>query len=200
MDSLKDNKFKLLEYFAQFCEIPEYEKELYLKAGTLSTCHAKQKIHFQGDTCQNVFYIVHGLVRYYTIDNEGNELTISFRSDNEFVTDYQSFLTNSPSDFNIEALEDTICLKIDRFAIQELYLKSSVGNLIGRRMAENLFIFFHEQLISLYKLSAEERFAHFIENRGDVYNRIPQAHLASFIGVKPQSLSRIKKRYFMRKK
>lgn len=191
-----NEKEQLLKYFEQFGTISQGEKEVFLKAFSTSQFMPKQKILFTGDTCQTVHYIVSGLTRYAYIDDSGNDITTTFRHEGEFITNYESFLKESPSKFFIECLEPTTTLKVDRLGLQRIYDETNIGNTIGRKIAEALYLESQERLNAFYDKSAEERFNEFMKTQGSLLNRIPQNHLASYIGIKPQSLSRIKKRLY----
>lgn len=133
-------------------------------------------------------------MRIGVLDQNNKDITINFRKEGEFVSDYKSFVKEEPASFFLEALEDTICLKTDRYGFEKMYQEIESGNLIGRKIIENMFFELYEMLISFHTNSAETRYIQLLEE-GDLVNRIPQNYLASFIGVKPQSLSRIKRRY-----
>jgi len=177
-------KDKLIAYFEQFGPISEIEKEIFMQSFSKSEFQTKQKILYTGDTCQSIHFIIEGLARYAFIDEDGNDITTTFRQENEFITNYESFLTEQPSEFFIECLEPTLTLRMDRFGLQKIYSDTQIGNTVGRKIAEFLFIESQGRLNSFYKKSAEERFTDFLNRQGSLLNRVPQNHLASYIGVK----------------
>jgi CRP-like cAMP-binding protein len=146
-----------------------------------------------GDVCRYIFFIETGLVRYY-INNDGVEQTNYFNKENEFVCDYMSFLPQSPSYVNIQSLEDTTIWVISYVGIQQFYKEVTAGERFGRLAIEQVFVSVISQIGSLYTDLPETRYTKFLNDYADVAQRIPQYYIASYVGIKPQSLSRIRKR------
>ncbi len=146
-----------------------------------------------GNVCRHIIFIETGLVRYY-INNDGEEKTNYFNKENEFVCDYMSFLPQIPSYVNIQALEDTTIWIISYTGIQEFYKEVTTGERFGRLAIEQVFVSVISQIGSLYTDPPEVRYHKFLSDYFDVGQRIPQYYIASYVGVKPQSLSRIRKR------
>ncbi|MEM6297786.1 MAG: Crp/Fnr family transcriptional regulator [Bacteroidota bacterium] len=184
----------LIEVFNQIAPILDEERPFLESIISRGRYRAKDYLLMAGDVCSNIFFITKGLVRYGITDRQGNEVSLKFRAENESITDFGSFLERQPSENFIEALEDVECLKIDRFGIDAIYQKVANGEKIGRKIAEGLFLESRKQVHSFYKNTPEERYLHLLTNNGQLVNRIPQIHIASHIGVRPQSLSRIKRR------
>lgn len=138
-------------------------------------------------------FISEGIVRIY-IPQEESDLTLGFSFENEFVTAYDSFITQTPSHYQIETLTNTTLLRISNKDLQEVYKKTKSGNLIGRRMAENMFLIKSKREISFLNKTAEERYLDLFLERPKLLKHIPLKYIASYIGVTPQALSRIRKR------
>lgn len=138
-------------------------------------------------------FIAEGIVRLY-IPKEESELTFGFLFKNQFVTAYDSFITQSPSQYQIETLTATTLWRISYGDLQAVYDETQSGNAIGRRMAERMFLIKSKREISLLNKSAEERYLDLFEERPEVLQQIPLKYIASYIGVTPQALSRIRKR------
>ncbi|CAM4370822.1 Crp/Fnr family transcriptional regulator [Flavobacterium terrigena] len=138
-------------------------------------------------------FLCKGLVRYFVFKNE-EEATLEFTKEGEFVADYGSFISKQPSIQNIQALEDCEFLVIDYDELQKLYKVSKNANLLGRIIIEHRFIIMVNQLLTVHQYNPEDRYRYFLEHYKDLVQRIPQYLIASYVGVKPQSLSRIRKR------
>ena len=147
-----------------------------------------------GEVCKHLGFIKHGLVRYYVYKNE-EEATFEFTREGEFIADYQSFSKNTVTLQNIQAIEDCELLIIDFKDVQSIFNNTKNGNLLGRLIIEHRFDVMVNQLLSIYMHSQEERYVRFIKHYSDLTQRIPLYLIASYVGVKPQSLSRIRKRY-----
>jgi CRP-like cAMP-binding protein len=148
----------------------------------------------EGQVCREVGFIEKGLIRYYSIRDSGEELTFDFGKENDFTCNYESFLDHSPSLRSIQCLEDTIMLIISYENLQLIYEKVKEGQKFGRLICEQLYLHAIKKVNSLYSDQPEQRYLHFVDNYPDLQQRIPQYHISSFVGVKPPSLSRIRKR------
>jgi len=160
----------------------------------------KQKSYKKGDyfleegrICKQVGFVAKGLLRYY-INHGGEEKIYDFSQENEYVCNYESFLPQLPSSKNIQALEDSEVFVISHADLQLFYANVRGGERFGRIAIEAVFIKLLQDISSLYTDTPELRYERFLKNHADLQQRISQYHIASFVGVKPQSLSRIRKR------
>lgn len=157
------------------------------------TLEMGEHLLISGNTCRYVSFIESGLIRYYSTDSH-EEKTYYFSSEGEFVCDYESFLPQVPSSKNIQALENTQVYQISHYNLQQLYLKLTYGERLGRLAIEQVFVGVIKQITSFYNDSPEVRYQQFIRLFPKIVQRVPQYYIASYIGVRPQSLSRIRKR------
>ena len=147
----------------------------------------------EGQICKQVGFVTRGLMRYY-INHDGEEKTYSFSQENQYVCNYESFLPQSPSSKIIQALEDCDVLVISHADLQKFYANIREGERFGRIVIEAVFIQTLQDIASFYIETPELRYERFLKNHADLQQRITQYHIASYVGVKPQSLSRIRKR------
>lgn len=147
----------------------------------------------EGQVCKQVGFIEKGLMRYY-INNDGEDKTYAFAQENNFVCNNESFIPQTPSTKIIQALEDCEILQISYGDLQMFYKRIKQGERFGRLVIEQVFIQTLQDLSSFYTDTAEHRYRKFIIKHPDLQQRISQHHIASYVGVKPQSLSRIRKR------
>ena len=147
-----------------------------------------------GDINRHVGFLQKGLVRYF-VYNDGDESTFEFTKEGEFVADYQSFNNKTASIQNIQAIEDCKMLIINYPDVQTIFNTTKNGNLIGRHIIEHRFDVMVNQLLAIYMQNHEERYKRFVEHYSDLTQRIPQYLIASYVGVKPPSLSRIRRRF-----
>jgi CRP-like cAMP-binding protein len=148
-----------------------------------------------GQICKHVGFIVKGLMRYY-INHDGEEKTYSFSQENQYACNYESFIPQSPSSKIIQALEDSDVLVISHHDLQLFYANVREGERFGRIAIETVFLQLLRDVSSFYTETPELRYERFLKNHADLQQRISQYHIAAFVGVKPQSLSRIRKRIF----
>lgn len=147
----------------------------------------------EGRICKYVGFVAKGLMRYY-INHDGEEKTYEFSQENEFVCNYESFLPQKPSSKIIQALEDSDVLIISHADLQSFYANVREGERFGRIAIEVVFLQLLQDLSSFYTETPELRYERFLKSHADLQQRISQYHVASYVGVKPQSLSRIRKR------
>lgn len=146
-----------------------------------------------GEVESHLYFISKGIVRFY-IPKEEVDVTFGFLFENEFVTGYDSFLTQTPSEYQIETLTDSLLWKISKKDLEEVYAQTNSGNTIGRKMAENMFLIKSKRELSLLSKTAEERYLDLFSDRPILLRQIPLKYIASYIGVTPQALSRIRRR------
>ncbi|GAB3796558.1 Crp/Fnr family transcriptional regulator [Spirosoma humi] len=171
------------------------EDEAHLIKQLFTEKKLKKGEHFlrEGQVCHSVAMISAGLVRYY-MNEDGNEGTYYFSREGEFVCDYESFLPQSPSNKNIQALEDTSLYLVSHAGLQRIYQGVEQGERLGRLAIEQVFVTVLQQLSSFYKDSPELRYQRFLTTFSAISQRVSQYYIASYVGIKPQSLSRIRKR------
>lgn len=146
-----------------------------------------------GEICRQVNFINKGLLRmFYMID--GREICTGFINENEYISQYDSFLTKQPSTGNIDALEDCELINLSYDDMQAIYKTNPVFERFGRKIAEMLFIMISFQATRLLTMTPEERYQSVIEQQPFVIQRVPQYMIASFIGITPEHLSRLRKK------
>ena len=140
-----------------------------------------------------VSFIESGIIRYFVQEKE-KEITFEIAFENSFATAYDSFLTRTAVRYNAQALTDTVLWSIKYEDLQEMYAGTDVGNRIGRLAAEELYIKKNKRQLSLLKDTAEQRYLGLLTDQPHLIQLIPLKYLASYIGITPQALSRIRRR------
>jgi len=174
---LEENEIKLIK--SSFKPLQLTKGEFFLEAGTVN---------------RHLGYLNKGLVRYFVYKDE-EESTFEFTKEGEFIADYQSFNNKTESVQNIQAIEDCEMLIINYDNVQTIFNTTINGNLIGRLIIEHRFNIMVNQLLAVYIQNHEDRYQSFITHYSDLTQRIPQYLIASYVGVKPESLSRIRRRF-----
>lgn len=168
------------EHFEEFC------KELHFKS-------LKKKEHLiqEGSVCDFIAIVISGTMRSYVQNNEG-EFNNDFYLENSFVSAYTSFLTQMPTNCNIEALTDVELCYISQKQFQNLIEKDPNFLKLAKYISDNYFIRKCKRETSFLKNSAAERFEMIKKLYPNIEQKVPQYHIASYLGIKPESLSRIK--------
>ena len=152
-----------------------------------------------GDTCRRMVYLNHGLARAYYIDEKGRDHTWSiFFNDtqaklyNLLMIDGKSFSEQSPAILSIEILEDSEAVIMEYDAVQFLYRHYRKSADFGRMIAEEAYATLHHHIIMRQSLSSRERFVLFMEQTPHLLEKVPQYHIATWLGMTPQHLSRLR--------
>lgn len=170
------------------------EEEAHLPGLFKRTTLKKNEYFLQeGKISTEVAFIEKGLMRY-TMNHNGEDINYYFSSENEWLGNYESFLSRQPSTKSIIALEPCVLWTISKDNLQKIFDTVKEGDRMGRLIIEDVFVKSSKQLTSLYTGTPEERYYEFFKLFENIQHRIPQYMIASFIGVKPQSLSRIRNR------
>jgi len=156
----------------------------------------KKTIFLELNSIENhISFIESGVVRLFIPkENPEKEITFGFSFKDQFVSAYDSFLTQTPSAYQLQALTDTTILSITYADLQEVYKQTQIGNLIGRLTAERLFLIKSKREQNLLNLTAEERYLKLFKERPELLKVIPLKYISSYIGVTAQALSRIRRR------
>lgn len=147
----------------------------------------------QGVTCTTVAFISSGMFRFFsTVD--GDEKTHDFAFPDSFITAYTSLLEQKPSDMSIQALSTAQLLTISRKELYRLYDKHPTFERIGRIFAEQAFLNSRTHLLSILHDDAETRYQKLITRAPQIIQSIPLRYIASYLGISPETLSRIRRR------
>jgi CRP-like cAMP-binding protein len=146
-----------------------------------------------GQVCQYVSFLNKGLARlYYTF--EGKDISIGFVIPGQYTSEYESFLTRRPAAQSIDALTDVEVIDLSYNDMQLLYRNFPVFQEFGRKIAEMLFIYLNQRNTALLALTPEDRYRLMIADQPALLQQVPQYMLASFMGVTPEHLSRIRRK------
>lgn len=146
-----------------------------------------------GEICKQVSFLNKGLIRFF-YDVDGKEISTGFIAENNYVAEYASFLVQQPAHSNLEALEESEVINLSYDDIQLLYQTNPVFQVFGRKIAEMLFLLLVSQNTTLLTLSPEERYQTLLNYQPYVIQRVPQYMIASYIGITPEHLSRLRKK------
>jgi CRP-like cAMP-binding protein len=183
----------LLQTIEKAVPIDQTEKELIARLFREKKYKKGEYFLKEAEVCRQVGFMISGIMRYY-INNDGEEKTYGFAKEFDFVCNNESFIPQNPSIQIIQALEDCKLLVISYTDLQTFYTALKNGERYGRLVLEQVFVQTLQGLNSFYTDSPELRYEKFVKEYPDLLQRIPQYYIASFVGVKPQSLSRIRKR------
>ncbi len=148
----------------------------------------------EGEVSRNVYFVIKGFFRMFYVDYDGNEINYRFTDENNFLVDFQSFLTQKPSHFYWQAMQDAELFALSYQDIQNAYAASPAWTIFGRLMAEHVYLQLNERVEMLLFMTPEERYQHLLDTQPKLFAQVSQFHLSSYLGIKPESLSRLRKR------
>ena len=184
----------LLEYFNRLIHLNNEEIDLVTAKFHPHLFLKKQFALQHGNVCEHFCFIVRGCLRMYKVDNKGIIHILQFAIDNNWIYDVASFHKKTPSNLEIDALEDTVVLRISYDDLIDLYIKATKFDRIFRVLLENHFMYEQERLGQLFSSTAEERYQSLIQNHPRLVSRLSQVQIAAYLGVTPEFLSRIRHR------
>lgn len=148
----------------------------------------------RGEVCTEIAFIEEGLLRaWYLVD--GKEITRTVDHEGEFCTAIASFIRQEPSKQAIEALVDTKVWCISHADLESLYQRFSGWQILGRKIFEQLYINLEKRVITLLSTNARERYLRLLQEEPEIVQQVPLKYVASILGVKPETLSRIRKQF-----
>ncbi|MBC9795956.1 Crp/Fnr family transcriptional regulator [Sinomicrobium weinanense] len=186
---------EIREYFNKLVPLTATESDHFTSKLIRREFKKNELILCCGKTEQYLSFVEKGMVRFYS-DKGEKEITFSFTFENSFVSAYDSFLMQNPVGYYVQALADTVLWSISHTDLQKVYRESADGQQIGRRAAEELFIKKSKREMSFLRQSAQERYENLFAENPVLLQKIPLKYIASYIGVTPQALSRIRRRIY----
>jgi len=181
--------------------IPQMNKDAMdylLESCTSSTYKNKDEIIKPLERQQNLYFLTSGLVRGYYIDDKGSDITIRFVNNQGWITHYTALLSNTPSKYTFQCLEECTVIKLPFEQIQKGYNQFPSLERLGRLIAESVLKTQQARIESFQFLDAEERYLEFLDNYPELFNRVSLSHLCTYLGIQRQSLTRIRKKIVSR--
>jgi CRP-like cAMP-binding protein len=190
---------QLRSHISRVVEMSDEEFNRGTKSLVPKKLRKRQYLLQAGDVCQWVAFVTRGCLRQYSLDDQGKERILRFGIEGWWMTDLESFRSRSPASSNIDALEDSELLLMNNQSLGGLTTAGSAWERYYRGILEKENKAALLRISDLIGASAEERYTRFLEMYPDLFNRIPLHQIASYLGVTPQTLSRIRKQLTKRK-
>ena len=193
---------KYKNFIKQYIDVTPEEWELYKSKINIEYYKKGQIIHHVGDVCSKISFINSGLARAYMIGEDGKDHTwnIIFNDNNAkvnnlFVVDYYSFITQNESMVNIEVLEDCELLVLEYDDVESLHKTLQKEERLSRIIAEIAYATLYEKMVDRQMKTSQERFDAFMQTTPYLLDKVPQYHIATYLGMTPQYLSQLKNNY-----
>jgi CRP-like cAMP-binding protein len=184
---------KFINYFCRISPLSKEESEAIANSMQTKAYKKGEYLLKEGQISANTYFVLEGCIREYIL-SDGEEKTTNFYSEEQWAISLNSLSLQSPSNHNWVSMEDTTVVVGNEQQAQELFKHFPRFETISRAIMESVFAEQKEALASYHTESPEQRYLKLLKSRPTLVERIPQYYLASYIGVKPESLSRIRKR------
>ncbi|RYY30265.1 MAG: Crp/Fnr family transcriptional regulator [Sphingobacteriaceae bacterium] len=183
----------MLIFFEQYFPLNHLERKEIPARFTERSVKRRGFILQQGDVCKYFTFIVSGCFRQYAIDENGKEHNLQFAVENEWITDLVSFYSESPSEVYIEAVEPSVIMQIKHDDLLFLYTNYHKFDRNFRIIVEKKYIDLQNRVMQNISIKAENRYQNFLARYPGLANRLPNTQIASYLGITPEFLSKIRK-------
>jgi len=185
---------QLRAFISSLCPLSDQDFALLLPHVVVKTVAKAGHLLVPGQVCKAVFFVNSGFFRMYYVGADGHEVNCRFAGPDAFLTDYLSFLTQQPSRYCWQAVHPAEVLVLPYDVVQRLYRESPAWDWFGRLMAERVYQQLNERVELLQFYTPAQRYEYVQEHQPELLTQVSQAQLASYLGVQPESLSRIRHR------
>ncbi|GAB3517861.1 Crp/Fnr family transcriptional regulator [Emticicia fontis] len=183
----------LIDHFQQYIPFNETELKLLEGRAHLRKIKRKQMILQEGFVCKHYTFVVTGCFKMYGVDDKGYEHNIQFAAENDWIADIGSFHSKKPSKLFIEAIEPSEILQIELQDLYFLYINIPKLDRIFKVIVENKYVELQNRVLQNFSSTAEQRYLSFLEQYPNLANRLPNTQIASYLGITPEFLSKIRK-------
>lgn len=189
----------LLKNISKHVELTKIEKEKLLSVFETTRYPAKTRLVQAGEVCADSYFLLSGIIRSFTIDDNLVEHTLSFAKQDWWISDMYSFLSEKPGNLYIEVVEDAIVTTLSRRKQLEIFDEIPKMERYFRILIENSLIANQQRLIDNMSLTAEERYEEFCRRFPDIKYSLPQKQIASYLGITPEFFSKMKSKLLRNK-
>ncbi|MGN6418642.1 MAG: Crp/Fnr family transcriptional regulator [Pseudobacter sp.] len=183
-----------LEHINRKVPLTEEDQAIIKTYLTPKKVRRKQYLLQEGDVCKNIFFVEKGALRVYSLDESGREHILQFALEGWAISDLYSFLTGEPATYTIDAIEDSELVMVSKSAHEELLKKVRSYETFTRLNITGAYLAMQRRLTSTISATLEERYEAFVALYPHIAERVPQHMIASYLGLTPETLSRVRKR------
>ena len=186
---------RILKNISRFIQLTPQETDYFISFLHVKKFKKRQYILHEGEICSYEHFVNKGCLRAYRTDDKGLDHIAQFAIEDWWIGDMYSFLTATPARLNIDAVEDSEVFYFDKPSLEKLYTDVPKFERFYRMVLQNAFIATQGRVIESMSMDAEQRYCNFIERYPLMEQRLPLKQIASYLGITPESLSRIRSQY-----
>ncbi len=187
---------EILKHVTSKIELSKDEQREFVGILTEKNISKKEILIAPGQAVDCEYYVVKGCLKAYYLDKNGNKHIIQFALEDWWISDFEAFFGNYPAQLYVEAIEDSVLLGIHRDTLETLYLRIPKFERFFRIKTTNAFVALRSRVLSSLQKNNKERYLEFCQKYPEIENRVPNYHIANYLGIKPESLSRLRKELF----
>ncbi|CAM4138418.1 Crp/Fnr family transcriptional regulator [Gillisia hiemivivida] len=190
VDNLHTN---ILNHLTKVISLTESEQQEFTSILEDIRISKKNFLIEPGDLVNSEYYVVSGCLEAYYLDETGDKHIIQFAVEDWWISDFEAFFNKVPAKLYLETIEDSVLLAINREALEILYTRIPKFERFFRIKTTSAFVSLRSRILSTLQKSGKERYLEFCEFYPKIEQRVPNYHIANYLGLKPESLSRIRK-------
>lgn len=183
---------QLIAYFNKYIPLNEIEKNALIVRIRERRIKRRQFVLQQNEVCKHYIFVVSGCFKMYAVDQNGTEHNLQFAAENEWITDIGGFHSGKETQLYIEAIEPSIILQLEKTDLIYLYHNHQKFDRIFRVIAENNYVELQNRVLQNISSTAQERYLAFLIQYPTLANRLPNTQIASYLGITPEFLSKIR--------
>lgn len=183
----------ILNHLKKVITLTESEQQEFISILEEIRISKKNFLIKPGELVNSEYYVVSGCLEAYYLDESGDKHIIQFAVEDWWISDFEAFFNKVPAKLYLETIEDATLLAINREALEVLYTRIPQFERFFRIKTTSAFVALRERILSTLQKSGKERYLEFCEAYPKIEQRVPNYHIANYLGLKPESLSRIRK-------
>ncbi len=177
-------------------KISEQDFERFLKLTKTVTIEKNEFLIHEGNISKYIALIISGVLYSYSIDEKGDKHVVQIALENNWISDLYSFLSEEPAIFNLQAIEKSEIILLSKSNFEKACDTIPMIERYFRILIQNAYVNSQRRVSRIYGNTAEERYLRLFESNPKIIQSVPQHYIASYLGIKPQSLSRIRKKIY----
>lgn len=183
----------ILQHVAKDINLTSFEKEEFTSLLSQKKISKGEFLIAPGRTATSEFYVVKGCLKAFYRDEAAADHIIQFAIEDWWISDFESFFSGNPAQLHVEAIEDSILLGLEKSALEELFQRIPKFERFFRIKTTNAFVALRARILSTLQKTGKERYLEFCETYPKIEKRVPNYQIANYLGLKPESLSRIRR-------